>query len=314
MDRISIIIPCYNEEKTIHSLASEIKKTFTRSKIKLELLFINDGSKDNTDYEIKKLINENKTFDIVYINLSRNFGKEAAMYAGLEQSTGNYITIIDGDLQQHPKEIKRMYNIMKKDNTLDCVATFQKKRKESFIKRILSKGFYKIANKLVNIDFADNSSDFRLFNINVKNSLLSFKEHNRFTKGIFSWIGFNVKYIEYEPLERKYGKSKWRLKSLIKYAFDGILSYSDKILMLPIKIGFVAFFSTIILFIISLIININLLYSLLLFIVSIIFIFLGIISVYIYRIYTEILNRPIYIAREIIKKEKVGNKHEKNTK
>lgn len=304
MDKISLIIPCYNEEESISSLTSEIKKTFSKQKVNLELIFINDGSKDNTDYEIKKIINSNKSLDITYINFSRNFGKEAAMYAGLEHSTGDFITIIDADLQQHPKEVKRMYSIMKKDKTLDCVATFQKKRKESFIKSLFSKSFYKIANKMVNIDFTDNSSDFRLFNIKVKESMLKFKEHNRFTKGIFSWVGYNVKYIEYEPLERKFGTSKWKLKALFKYAFDGILSYSDKLLLLPFKFGIFLLFASIILLIVSIIIKLNIWYTIISFITSINFIFIGILSIYVSRIYTEVLNRPIYIAKEIITKKK----------
>ena len=322
MEKISFIIPCYNESDSVGLLYKEILKTFKKTKIDVELIFINDGSKDNTDYEIKKLLNKE---NVIYINFSRNFGKESAIYAGLENATGDYITIIDADLQQHPNVVKEMYQEIKKDNTLDCVATYQKKRKDGFIKKICSKSFYKVANKLVTIEMADNSSDFRLFKRNVLDAMLKFKEHKRFTKGIFSWIGFNVKYIEYEPLERQFGQSKWKISSLFKYAFDGILSYSEKILLIPMYLGIFnlmpikenvqSYFIEII--------NLfedefakydtlknfdNTSYSLVIFLSSINFFLLGIIAIYISRIYIEVQNRPIYVAKEILYSSNIKDK------
>ena len=305
MEKISFIIPCYNESDSVGLLYKEILKTFKKTKIDVELIFINDGSKDNTDYEIKKLLNKE---NVIYINFSRNFGKESAIYAGLENATGDYITIIDADLQQHPNVVKEMYQEIKKDNTLDCVATYQKKRKDGFIKKICSKSFYKVANKLVTIEMADNSSDFRLFKRNVLDAMLKFKEHKRFTKGIFSWIGFNVKYIEYEPLERQFGQSKWKISSLFKYAFDGILSYSEKILLIPMYLGIFNLIISVALFIISLIYKISLIYSLVIFLSSINFFLLGIIAIYISRIYIEVQNRPIYVAKEILYSSNIKDK------
>lgn len=311
MEKISFIVPCYNEGESVEELYNEIIKTFKRNRIKLEIIFVNDGSKDNTDYKIKKLLSNND--NIVYINFSRNFGKEAAMYAGLKQATGDYTTIIDADLQQHPKVVKQMYEILKKNKKLDCVATYQKKRKEGIIKKILSKCFYKLANKLVTINMADNASDFRLFKNEVKEALLSFTEHKRFTKGIFSWVGFNVEYIEYEPLDRQFGTSKWKLKSLFSYAFDGILSYSEKILYIPLKFGIFSIFISIGLLVLAILNKIDYIYSIITFISSINFIMIGLIAIYLSRIYVEVQNRPIFIAKEIIySKEK--KKNEKNNK
>ena len=310
MEKISFIVPCYNEGESIKALYDEIIKTFKKIKVELEIIFVNDGSKDNTDYEIKKLLSKNN--NIIYVNFARNFGKEAAMYAGLKQATGDYTTIIDADLQQHPKVVKEMYDIIKKNNDLDCVATYQKKRKEGIIKKLFSKCFYKIANKLVDINMADSASDFRLFKKEVRDALLSFTEHKRFTKGIFSWVGFNVEYIEYEPLDRKFGTSKWKLKSLFSYAFDGILSYSEKILHIPFKLGLFTLFISMGLLVLSIINKIEYIYCIITFIAGINFIILGLISIYLSRIYIEVQDRPIFIAKEILfSKEKKKNEKEK---
>ena len=308
MDKISFIVPCYNEGESVKPLYDEIINSFKKLKVKLEIIYINDGSKDDTDYQIKKLIKNNS--NITYINFSRNFGKEAAMYAGLKNATGDYITIIDADLQQHPDVVKQMYKILKKNKNLDCVATYQKKRKEKFLKKIFSKGFYWFANKLVDINMADSASDFRLFKTEVKDALISFTEHKRFTKGIFSWVGFNVEYLEYEPLDRKFGTSKWKLKSLFSYAFDGILSYSDKLLSIPLKLGVFAIILSIPLLILTIIYKWAIIYFVLTVLFSINFMLLGLIGVYISRIYTEVQNRPIFIAREIVY-SKESNKNEK---
>ena len=298
MEKISFIVPCYNESESVALLYKEIIKSFKRVKVNLEIIFVNDGSKDNTDYEIKKLLNNE---NIIYINFSRNFGKESAIYAGLEHATGDYITIIDADLQQHPDVVKKMYKELKNDKTLDCVATYQKKRKDGLLKRIFSKNFYRIANKLVTIDMTDNSSDFRLFKRVVAEAMLKFKEHKRFTKGIFSWVGFNVKFIEYEPLERQFGKTKWKISSLFKYAFDGILSYSEKILMIPLHLSIWLFIISVALFVLSLIYKISLVYALIIFLTSINSFIIGLLAIYLLRIYVEVQDRPIYIAKEIVK-------------
>ena len=311
MDKISFIVPCYNEGESVKPLYDEIINSFKRLKVKLEIIYINDGSKDDTNYQIKKLMKDND--NIIYINFSRNFGKEAAMYAGLKNATGDYITIIDADLQQHPDVVKQMYKILKKNKNIDCVATYQKKRKEKLLKKFFSKGFYWFANKLVDINMADSASDFRLFKTEVKDALISFTEHKRFTKGIFSWVGFNVEYLEYEPLDRKFGTSKWKLKSLFSYAFDGILSYSEKLLSIPLKLGIFNIFISIGLFVLAILNKIDYIYGIITLISSINFIVLGLIAIYISRIYVEVQDRPIFIAKEIIySKEK--NKNEKVSK
>ena len=298
MNKISWIVPCYNEEKTVSLMYKEIKKTFANEKVKHEIIFVNDGSADGTDVEIKKVLE--KSDDVIYINFSRNFGKEAAMYAGLEHASGDFTTIIDGDLQQHPSVVLQMYKELLKDSSLDCVATYQAKRNESFLKAFLSKCFYGVANHFVSIDLANSASDFRLFKTNVRKAMLSFCEHKRFTKGIFSWVGFNVKYIEYEPLKRQYGQTKWRLKSLFSYALDGIFPYSEKILLLPFHIANLSLIASIVILVLSLIKSWALIYFLVLLLFALNAYIIGIVAIYISRVYIEVQNRPIYIAKEVI--------------
>lgn len=298
-DKISFIIPCYNEEGNISLMYNSIIKEFKNADVDTELVFVNDGSSDNTANEVKKIFK--KDSGIVFINFARNFGKEAAIYAGLENCTGDYITIIDGDGQQPPCYVKQMYDIISANPDVDCVSTYQVNRNESAIKAFLSKMFYKIANKLVTIKLTSNASDFRLFNNKIKEAMLLFKEHNRFTKGIFSWVGFNVEYIEYQPEERKNGTTKWNLIKLIKYAFDGIIPYSNFFLKIPYIFGVLVLLIALILLIFYFIKNVSILYFIILGCFGITWILIGIIATYISRIFTEALNRPIYIAKEILK-------------
>ena len=300
-DKITFILPCYNEEENVSLIYKDIHKDFDKVNVDLELIFVNDGSSDNTDREIKRLINKDDS--IKYINFSRNFGKEAAMYAGLEHSTGDYITIIDTDLQQPPSVVRRMYEKIKEDSSVDCIGTYQLKRKESKIKSFLSNMFYKISNMFLEIPLKENASDFRLFNKTVKEAMLKFTEHQRFTKGIFSWIGFNVKFIEYEPKERQFGTTKWSLRKLIAYSIDGIIPYSNKIMHLPMFFGILLFIVSMVLLILSIFKNIFI-YAYVTLLFSIVLIMMGILSTYVQRIYKESLNRPIYVAKEIISKEK----------
>jgi len=222
--KISIIIPAYNEEDNIIELNKKL--TNTLKELDYELLYIDDGSKDKTLEKIKEISTNDK---IKYISFSKNFGKDAAIYAGLKNSNGDYICIIDADLQQNPKYIISMYEYLNKNKNTDQIAMVMKDRKtESFINKFTKKTFYKLINKLSDIEMVDGASDFRMFRKNIKNALLSLSEKNRFTKGMFSWIGFNTEYMYYKVEKRFSGKTKFGLKNQIKYAITGITNFSIK--------------------------------------------------------------------------------------
>ncbi len=309
MKKLSLVIPCYNEEKNIklffNSCENELKN------IDIEYIFINDGSSDNTLKEIKDLIEKNSKKNIVCLNFSRNFGKESAMLAGMNYSTGDYVAIIDADLQQNPKYVKEMLQFIEMNPHYDCVTCYQEKRKESGIMKCLKKMFYKLINKLSDISFRENASDFRLMNRKMVNSVIDMKEYYRFSKGIFSYVGFNVYYMPYKVEERKNGKTSWSYWKLFKYAIGGIISFSLIPLRLVTLVGFLSFVISIIYFIVIVIqkftVGIDIsgyptIVCLILFYGSLQTIFLGIIAEYIGKALMEIKKRPKYIIRDKIDK------------
>lgn len=304
MDKISIIVPCHNEEESLPLFYNEVIKVInTIEKIKYEILFIDDGSKDKTLEIIKQLNNKDK--NCKYISFSRNFGKEAAIYAGLTHITGDYVVLLDADLQHPPYLIKEMYEIIKKEG-YDSVACkrIDKKSKRTF----LSKSFAKVMNKISDVEYITGATDYRMMNKTMYNAVLELTEHNRFTKGIFSWVGYKTKWISYESVERVAGTTNWNFKSLLNYSLEGILSFSTKPLLFSI-------YSGIILLLISFIILVTLLVRTIIyktsffglaFLISIILIVsainllaIGILSFYLSKAYTEIKNRPIYLVREM---------------
>ncbi len=304
---LSIIIPCYNEEQNVTLVYNECLKVFEKEKVNVQYIMINDGSKDNTFAEIKKIANNN--LNVIALSFSRNFGKEAAIYSGLNKADGKYVAIMDADLQQDPKYVLKMYNFIEENNKYDVVCCYQKKRKENNFITFLKKMFYNIINKISDIQFFENASDFRLFNRKVTNSILNLKEYYRFSKGFFSWIGFNTYFMPYEVNERKFGKSSWSVWSLFKYAMDGIIGFSIKPLKIATWVGFFGFVVSIIYLIIVLIQKIFIgidfsgyatIVSLILMFGSLQMIFLGIIGEYLGRIYIETKKRPIYIIDEEI--------------
>ena len=303
---LSVIIPAYNEEGNILELNKKLSNTL--KDINYELIYINDGSIDKTLDRIKYVYEQDKEH-IKYISFSRNFGKDAAIYAGLKRSIGKYSCIIDSDLQQNPKYILSMLDRIEKNKDIDQIAMVMKNRKkENLLIRIFKHSFYRVINKLSDIKFVDGASDFRLFNESVKNAILSISETNRFTKGIFSYIGFNTEYMYYTVEKRFSGKTKFNFKNQIKYAMTGITNNSKKLLTLPIIIGSIIAFISFILIIHELVKTI--LYGKItpgyastfisiLFIGSIQLIFIGIIGEYLGKTYTESKNRPIYIEKEV---------------
>lgn len=297
--KLSLIIPANNEENNIEKMYERCKEVLDDN---VQYIFVDDGSKDNTLNEIRKITQNDK--DVLGLSFSRNFGKEAAIYCGLNYSKGEYTTIIDCDLQQDPSYIIEMLNILDNDKDIDCVCAKQKKRKENTILSIIKSIFYKTINSLSENDFENGASDFRTFRTNIKEALLSLKETNRFLKGMFPWIGFNTKYIEYEVKERESGKTKFSFKRLFTYALKGITSFSNKPLLFSLYLGIIS----IIISLIYLFINLSvfdtnkIIVFLLLLLFGLLFIILSILGNYLGSIYDQSKQRPIYIL-----KEEIGN-------
>ena len=302
---LSVIIPSYNEEGNITELNKKL--TNTLNDLEYELIYINDGSTDKTLDKIKDIY-EKDNEHIKYISFSKNFGKEAAMYAGLKHASGYYTCIIDSDLQQNPKYILNMLDYLKTHESTDQIAMVMKNReKENIFNKISKKLFYKLINKLSDIEIVNGASDFRMFNSSVKNAILSLSEKNRFSKGIFSWVGFNTEYMYYNVEKRFSGKTKFGTKNQIKYAITGITNYSTKPLQLSTIIGFIVSFISLIYIIITILQVLifgkdvpgyaSLLVSIL-FIGGLELIFIGILGTYLGKTYSETKNRPIYIEKE----------------
>lgn len=307
MEKLSIIVPCYNEEKVINIFYNETIKIVNKitSKFDYEFIFVDDGSKDNTLNLLKSI--KEKDNNVKIVSFSRNFGKEAGIYAGLINSSGDYVVIMDADLQHPPELILPMLESIV-DEGYDTVTTKRINRKgEPFIKSFFSKMFYKVMSKIVDFELVQGAQDFRMMKREVVNAILSLKEYNRFSKGIFSWVGFKVKYIEMENKERAAGETKWGFKSLFKYAIEGIVSFSTTPLKISTILGVLISFISI-LFAVIIVIQ-TLAYgkdvpgyasiiTAVLFMGGIQLVSLGIISEYISKMYLEIKDRPKYIVRE----------------
>lgn len=304
MKKISIVVPCYNEEKNINNFYEEIIKTLEKVKenYSYEIIFVNDGSNDETEIEVKKIRKTDK--NVILISFSRNFGKEAAIYAGLNNATGDLVALIDADLQHPPITILEMIKGI--NEGYDVVATKRKNRKgEPAIKSAFSKLFYKMMRMFIPIE--KNVQDFRLMKKEVVDAILSLKEYNRFSKGIFTWVGFNIKYIEIENIERKAGKTKWSFKKLFSYAIEGITSFTTAPLKASTLMGFcisiIAIISTIVIILQTLIYGKDVpgyasIITAILFMGGVQLISIGILSEYISKMYLEIKKRPKYIIKK----------------
>ena len=303
---LSIIVPCYNEEKVLTIFYNELGKTLKKIKqIDYELIFIDDGSSDDTLIIIKKFCKENSK--IRYISFSRNFGKEAAILAGLDYSKGDYVTLMDADLQDPPSLLPKMLEILQNED-YDVVGARRITRKgEPKIRSFFARKFYKIINKMSRIEMIDGARDFRLMKRKVVTAILSMKEYNRYSKGIFSFVGFKTKWIEYENIERVAGKTKWSFWNLFKYAIEGIVGFSTFPLVLSALIGLL--FCLLAFIMIIVIIAKTLIFGdpvsgwpsticIIFFIGGIQLFVMGIIGQYLSKTYLETKNRPIYIIRE----------------
>jgi len=309
MDLISIVIPCLNEEQNILLYYKEVSKVINGdtglSNLPFEFIFIDDGSSDKTLELIKKLSKEHE--QIKFISFSRNFGKEAAIYAGLENCSGDFVILMDADLQDPPSLLPQMYSYIKSGD-YDCVATRRSSRKgEPIMRSIFTRAFYKIINMISKTKIVNGARDFRIMTRQMVNSILKVSEYNRFSKGIFSWVGYETKWLEYENIERQNGETNWSFWKLLIYANEGIMSFSTTPLYISAIIGII-FSILAVIFMIIIIIR-TLLYgdavvgwsstmSVILFLGGIQLFSIGILGQYISKTYLETKNRPIYICKE----------------
>ncbi len=306
MKTLSIIVPCYNEEKAIPLFYQEIIKVMHKMKqVAFEIIFVDDGSCDDTLLLCQKLSKENQ--QIHYLSFSRNFGKEAAIYAGLVASTGDYVALMDVDLQDPPNMLIEMYDILEHED-YDCVATRRVTRKgEPVIRSFFARLFYKLINKLSKVEMVDGARDFRLMTRQMANALISMKEYNRYSKGLFSFVGFKTKWLEYENIKRVAGETKWSFWKLMIYALDGIIAFSTMPLWIAVFIGLlfclISFIAIVVIIIKTLCFGdpVGGWPSLvcIIFMVSGIQLFcIGIIGAYLSKTYLEAKGRPIYIIKE----------------
>lgn len=304
MKKIELIVPCFNESEVLPLFYEETSKVMDKlDGYEYSYIFVNDGSRDNTLDIIKSFAEKDEK--VKYISFSRNFGKEAAMLSGLRYSSADYVGILDADLQHSPELIPEM--LLALEEGYDVAAAKRTDRKgENGFKSALSKKFYKLANKITEVEIDDGAQDFRVMKKKVVDAMVSMTEYNRFTKGIFSFVGFKTKWFPHENVERAAGETKWSLRKLLKYAIDGILGFSNTPLKIPVWAGvlfsaagaLIALILLVILLVNGTLMPYGFLFAGLLVVGGLILISLGIIGEYIARIYSEVKGRPVFIVDE----------------
>ena len=312
---LSFVIPCYNEEGNIDAIYDAIHRVFDPEGITYEMVLVNDGSKDGTAQKLKELYAAHPESSLTIVSFSRNFGKEAAILAGMRHTKGDLVCFIDADLQQRPEVALEMYKKLKEDDSYDCVAAFQAERKEGKLLTFYKNCFYKLINKMCEIDFVSGASDFRMCRRVMIDAILSMPEYHRFSKGIFSWVGFNTYFMPYEVQERNAGSSKWSFWKLFKYAVEGIVGYTTVPLKIATVLGLVLSFLAVIYMIILVIKTLCLgidvpgyatTVGLILLIGGIQLLILGIIGEYLAHVYEQGKERPVYIEREVLERVNDG--------
>ena len=299
---LTLVVPCYNEEGNVTRFWDETSRVFDGKVSGYEIIFVDDGSRDKTYEEIEALHKSHS--EVRGISFSRNFGKEAAMLAGLRASRGDLVCLIDADLQQRPEVVLEMLSHMKEDPELDCVAAYQDKRNEGKIISFLKSSFYKIINKISDVRFVNGASDFRLMKREMVDAIISLTEKNRFTKGIFGYVGFKTKFIPFTHAKREIGTTKWGLVKLFKYAFHGILAFSIAPLKIPMVAGIASVISAIAVALIQLISRgfspwseSALIAAVILLVGGVQMVALGVVAEYLSKMYIEIKDRPAYFIR-----------------
>ncbi len=305
--KLSLIVPCYNEENNVKKFFDEVNKAFFGKVSDYEFVFVDDGSSDSTYKNLKSIYDENRMHNIQVLSFSRNFGKESAIYAGLSKAKGDMVCLIDADLQQRPEVVLEMLDVMNSNEELDCVTAYQEKRKEGKAISAIKSCFYKLINKMAEVDFVNGASDFRLMKRSMVDAILQMTEYHRFSKGIFSWVGFNTEYIPYEVAERESGESKWGFRKLFKYALEGVISFSTFPLKISTIIGF--FFSLVSIIYLIIVVIQKLAFGidipgyatiivLILLLGGLQLFSLGVMGEYLSKVYVQSKNRPVYILRK----------------
>ena len=309
--KLSLVVPCYNEAESVSLFQNAVIEAFTDCGYDYEIVFVDDGSKDATMHNLRKLHKEQKC-PVKVVSFSRNFGKEAALYAGLQKASGEYISLIDADLQQPPEIVRNMVKILDENSNYDVVAAYQDRRGEGSVLSFFKKGFYGLINKLSTVKLQPDASDFRTFRRSVAESLMELKEYHRFSKGIFAWVGFETCFIPYTANKRIAGTTKWSFRKLFNYALEGIVGFSTAPLRLSVYLGFFTALAAIIYSVVvllekliygiavpgyaTIIVLILLLGSMQLFCI-------GIIGEYVGKIFEQSKNRPIYLQKEYLSYE-----------
>lgn len=301
---LSLIVPCMNESENVAAFRAECMRELKG--VDFEIIYIDDGSKDDTLEKLRELHSDGQC-PVQVISFSRNFGKEAAMQAGLRAAKGELISIVDADLQQPLSVVMEMVTILREDPLFDCVAAYQEQRGEAAVQRGLKSAFYQLINRFSEVDFVANASDFRTMRRCVAEALLSMGEAHRFSKGLFSWVGFPTKYIPYTARSREHGETKWSLVKLFRYAWEGILSFSTAPIKMAIYLGLafavLAMAYLVVVLVQKLAFSIDVpgyatIVCLVLLLGGLQLFFLGLLGEYIGRIYIQVKRRPPYIIRE----------------
>ncbi|HFI0083244.1 glycosyltransferase family 2 protein [Streptococcus suis] len=303
---ISVIVPCFNEEEAIPYFYDAMEVVRRKMREQFEYIFVNDGSKDGTLKVLRQLAAEGN--GVRYISFSRNFGKEAALYAGLQAAQGELVTVMDVDLQDPPEMLTQMKSILDANPELDCVGTRRVSRDgEPPIRSFFAKLFYKLMNKISQVEVVDGARDFRLMRRHMVDAILSVSEYNRFSKGIFAWVGFETEYLPYENVERVAGETSWSFWKLLSYSIEGIINFSDTPLNIASYTGFFTFLLSLVLMVV--VVFKTLVFGdptigwpsticIILFLGGLQLMTIGILGKYLAKVFLETKHRPVYIIKE----------------
>lgn len=306
--KLSLVVPCYNEAENVKNFHDAVVAAFDGCGYDYEIVFIDDGSRDATLHNLKKL-HKAQVCPVKVISFSRNFGKEAGIYAGISHASGDYVSLIDADLQQRPEIVRDMVAYLEENPDYDMVAAYQDRRGEGKVLSFFKKCFYSVINRLSNVKLHNDASDFRTFRRSVAESILAMGEYHRFSKGIFAWVGYQTHFIPYTACERAAGTTKWNFRKLVNYAIDGIIGFSTKPLRIATYLGTLTAIAAIIYLLVvviqklcggidvpgyaTIIVLILLLGSMQLFCI-------GIIGEYVGRTFEQSKQRPVYLPKEVL--------------
>ena len=306
--KLSLVVPCYNEAENVAAFQAAVIGAFDGCGYDYEIVFINDGSRDATLHNLKKL-HAKQECPVKVVSFSRNFGKEAGIYAGLNHACGEYVSIIDADLQQRPEIVRDMVKILDENPETDMVAAYQDRRGEGKVLSFFKKSFYALINRLSSVQLYSDASDFRTFRRSVAESILALGEYHRFSKGIFAWVGYETQYIPYTACPRAAGTTKWNFRKLLNYAIDGIIGFSTKPLRIATYLGTLTAIAALIYLIIVVLQKLIVGIAIPGYATTIVLILLlggmqlfciGIIGEYIGKIFEQSKERPIYVAKEVL--------------